>query len=134
MPLSVPAARELPASVDATILDSHTIPIIFGTIGVLLAFVAIVVNIWFGVLQIRAINNRARDDVECCKGALLPAAAAINEATTRATLATHTESRARETFPNDTTNHQHVELAPHHLGERESLRYVDLCYFTSTSS
>ena len=133
--MPMPIARELPANVDATVLDSHTIPIIFGTIGVHLAFVAIAINILFGVLQIRAINNRARDDVECGKGAVLPAAAATNEATTRATLAADTESRARKTFPSDTTNHQHAESVPHHLpGERASLRYADLCHFTSSSS
>ena len=52
----------------STALDSHTTPIVFGIIGVILASVAIVVNIAIGLLQIRACNKRVRQDVECGNG------------------------------------------------------------------
>lgn len=51
------------------VLDSHTIPIIFGTIELALATLAIVVNIAFGVLQLRAANKRTRGDLEFGKSA-----------------------------------------------------------------
>jgi hypothetical protein len=57
-------------------MDSHTIPIIFGTIGVTFASLSLIVNIAFGILQVRAINKRTREDFESGKdGSPQPAAA-----------------------------------------------------------
>jgi hypothetical protein len=63
----------VPATCETMVLDSHTIPIIFGTIGVILASLSLIVNIAFGILQVRAINKRTRESVEA--GSPLPAAA-----------------------------------------------------------
>jgi hypothetical protein len=73
----MPRASTTPTNCDTTVLDSHTIPILFGTIGVTLASLSLVVNIAFGILQVRAINKRTREDLESGKdGSLQPAAAA----------------------------------------------------------
>jgi hypothetical protein len=60
----MPLANETPTSFDTTVLDSHTIPIVFGTIGVILASVSLVVNVAVGMLQLRAMNRRARIEIE----------------------------------------------------------------------
>jgi hypothetical protein len=65
--LPTPLASEIPMSFNATELDSHTVPIIFGTIGVILASMSLVVNIAFGTLQLRATNRRARNGIEVGK-------------------------------------------------------------------
>lgn len=62
-----PVPGETPTSFDTPVLDAHTIPIIFGTIGVVLATISLVVNIAFGMLQLRAIKQRARNEVEAGK-------------------------------------------------------------------
>jgi hypothetical protein len=56
-----------PKSCETMVLDSHTIPILFGTIGVTLASLSLVVNIAFGILQVRAINKCTREDLESGK-------------------------------------------------------------------
>ena len=62
----MPSASLAPTTCDLTpAIDAHTIPIVFGTIGVLLALMAIAVNIAFGVLQLRATDKRCREDHEC---------------------------------------------------------------------
>jgi hypothetical protein len=63
----MPLPSEIPTSFDTPVLDAHTIPIIFGTIGVVLATISLVVNIAFGMLQLRAIKQRARIRVEAGK-------------------------------------------------------------------
>jgi hypothetical protein len=44
--------------------DSHTLPIIFGTIATMLAVIALVVTIAFGILQLRALNRKLCSDTE----------------------------------------------------------------------
>ena len=61
----VPSAGIAPTLCDTMFPDSHTIPIIFGTIGAILACISLVVNIAFGLLQLRAIDQRNRDQIEC---------------------------------------------------------------------
>jgi hypothetical protein len=63
-------------SLDSTTLDSHTIPIIFGTLGLVFASIAIAVNVAFGILQIRAFSKRVCDDVEHGKGGTIEKAIA----------------------------------------------------------
>jgi hypothetical protein len=77
-----PVPSEIPTSFDTPILDAHTIPIIFGTIGVVLATMSLVVNIAFGMLQLRAIRQCARNEVEAGKVST-EAAPAATEAITR---------------------------------------------------
>jgi hypothetical protein len=86
-----PVPSEIPTSFDTPILDAHTIPIIFDTIGVVLAIISLVVNIAFGMLQLRAIKQRAHNEVEAGKVSKEAAPAGI-EPTSRIV---------------DTTNQQH---------------------------
>lgn len=72
-----PFPSEIPTSFDTPVLDAHTIPIIFGTIGVVLATISLVVNIAFGMLQLRAIKQRARNEVEAGKASTEAAPAGI---------------------------------------------------------
>jgi hypothetical protein len=60
----MPSAGTVPATCETMVLDSHTIPIMFGTIGVILASLSLIVNIAFGILQVRAINKRTSGDLE----------------------------------------------------------------------
>lgn len=62
----MPSASLAPTTCDLTpAIDAHTIPIVFGTIGVILALIAIAVNVAFGILQLRATDKRCREDHEC---------------------------------------------------------------------
>jgi hypothetical protein len=101
----MPSASTSPISCETTVLDSHTIPILFGTIGVILASLSLVVNIAFGVLQVHAINKRTREDLESGKdGSLQPAAA------------------ASDSQPVDVANQQHhCHRVVHELGVPEPL-------------
>ena len=63
----MPVASQIPTSLDATPLDSHTISIVFGTIGVVFACLSLIVNIAFGLLQLRATNQRAHREIEIGK-------------------------------------------------------------------
>jgi hypothetical protein len=106
---SMPSAGISPTSCETTALDSHAIPILFGTIGVILASLSLIVNIAFGIFQVRAINKRTRGDLESGKnGSLQPAvAAAIPQ-------------------PLDVTNQQHrLHKVVHELGVPEPLMCVD---------
>lgn len=61
----MPSASLAPTSCDPTpAIDAHTIPMVFGTIGVILALMAIAVNIAFGILQLCATDKRLEDH-EC---------------------------------------------------------------------
>jgi hypothetical protein len=72
----MPSASTSPTSCETMALDSHTIPILFGTIGVILASLSLIINFAFGILQVRAINKRTREDLEFGKdGSPQPAAA-----------------------------------------------------------
>jgi hypothetical protein len=92
----VPSASIAPISCDTMYLDSHTIPIIFGTIGVILASISLVVNIAFGLLQIRALNQRNRNDIEVNKLRLCEPATAIPPPNTTITAATKQKPQAHQ--------------------------------------
>ena len=79
-----PSASIAPASCDTEYLDSHTIPVIFGTIGVILACPSLVVNVAFGLLPLRALgHHRNRDEIEVGKpGGSEPAAAGVGSKAT----------------------------------------------------
>jgi len=53
-----------PNSCDVTLLDSHTVPIIFGAIGVLLACTSWIFKLAFSLLQLHALSQRNRDEIE----------------------------------------------------------------------
>jgi hypothetical protein len=61
---SAPSPRPIETSTATANFDSHTIPIIFGTIATILATIAIVITIAFGILQLRAFNRTSRNDIE----------------------------------------------------------------------
>lgn len=59
---AAPSQSETPTA--TATFDSHTIPIIFGTIGAVLGTIAIIVTVAFGVLQLRSLNRRKSGDAE----------------------------------------------------------------------
>jgi hypothetical protein len=61
---SAPSPRPSETSIATATFDSHTIPIIFGTIATILAVIAIIVTIAFGILQLRALNKTICGDTE----------------------------------------------------------------------
>jgi hypothetical protein len=106
----MPSAGIVPATCETMVLDSHTIPIIFGTIGVILASISLIVNIAFGILQVRAINKRTRGDLESGKDASPQPAAA-----------------GSIPQPVDVTNQQpHLHEVVHELDASEALLCVNL--------
>jgi hypothetical protein len=61
---SAPSPRPSEASIATANFNSHTLPIIFGTIATILAVIAVIITIAFGVLQLRALNKTSCGDAE----------------------------------------------------------------------